>query len=88
VPDAYSVEIAPSAFKEIEKLSVPIARRIMDRIVALGANPRPPGCKRLGGRDEWRIRVADHRIVYKIFDAQLVVLTVAVGHRREIYRDF
>lgn len=34
----------------------------------------------------WRYRVADYRILCQIRDHELVVLVVAVGHRREIYR--
>lgn len=38
------------------------------------------------GVESWRIRVGDYRIVYDIEDSELIVLVVAVGHRREIYR--
>jgi mRNA interferase RelE/StbE len=33
----------------------------------------------------WRYRVADYRIICEIRDHELVVLVIAVGHRREIY---
>ena len=49
--------------------------------------PRPNGAKKLvGGNGEWRVRTGDYRIVYEIDDQVLLVLVVAVGHRREIYR--
>jgi len=34
----------------------------------------------------WRVRTGDYRIVYEIHDDVLLVLAVAVGHRRDIYR--
>lgn len=34
----------------------------------------------------WRVRVGDHRIVYDIEDARLVILVLAVAHRREVHR--
>jgi len=34
----------------------------------------------------FRIRVGAYHIVYQIQDEVLVVLTVDIGHRREIYR--
>jgi mRNA interferase RelE/StbE len=34
-----------------------------------------------------RVRVGDYRIVYTIDDGRLVVLVLAIGHRREDYRD-
>jgi len=53
----------------------------------LGENPRPPGCVKLAGPDAlYRIRIGDYRIVYQIRDAELLVVVVAIGHRREIYR--
>jgi len=56
-------------------------------IELLADNPRPPAARQLvGGQGEWRVRVGDHRIVYEIGDAELVVLVLRVGHRREIYR--
>jgi mRNA interferase RelE/StbE len=34
----------------------------------------------------WRYRVGDYRILCQIRDRELLVLIVAVGHRREVYR--
>jgi mRNA interferase RelE/StbE len=34
----------------------------------------------------WRYRVGDYRILCQIKDRELIVLVVAVGHRRNIYR--
>jgi len=33
----------------------------------------------------WRYRVGDYRIVCEIRDGELLVLVIAVGHRREVY---
>jgi mRNA interferase RelE/StbE len=51
----------------------------------LANDPRPPGCKKLKGRDGYRIRVGDYRIIYQIIDDVLVVNVVALGHRKDIY---
>ena len=37
-------------------------------------------------RDLYRIRVGDYRVIYAVIDDKLIVLVVAVGHRRDIYR--
>jgi mRNA interferase RelE/StbE len=39
-----------------------------------------------GHRNRWRIRAGDYRIVYEIHDAEVWVIIVAVGHRRDVYR--
>jgi mRNA interferase RelE/StbE len=53
---------------------------------ALADAPRPQGCSKLTGRDAWRIRVGDYRIIYEIFDDRRVVIVVVVGHRKDAYR--
>jgi len=56
-------------------------------LVALGANPRPPGCTKLAGADDlWRIRIRQYRVIYQIQDTELIVTVVKVGDRKEVYR--
>jgi mRNA interferase RelE/StbE len=81
----YTVLILPSAQKQLSKLPSTIATRIEDKLLELEHDPRPPGCKKLRGRDAWRIRIGDYRAIYEIDDGRLVVTVVAVGHRREVY---
>lgn len=65
-----------------------VQERIIERLEELELDPRPLGVKKLSGIDNlYRLRVGEYRIVYEIQDAVLLVLVVAVGHRREIYRD-
>ena len=41
--------------------------------------------KKLKGRDGFRIRVANYRIIYDIFDNILSVDVIDLGHRKDIY---
>ena len=81
----YTVLILPSAQKQLDKLPNAIATRIEDRLLDLENDPRPPGCKKLKGRDAWRIRIGDYRVIYEINDGRLIVTVIAIGHRREVY---
>ena len=84
----YTVEIRPAAERQIKKLTTVVQERIIARLEELELDPRPLGVKKLSGVDNlYRLRVGEYRIVYEIQDAVLFVLVVAVGHRREIYRD-
>ena len=84
----YTLEVRPAAARVIRKLPKPVAGRIKAAADALLEDPRPPGARTLTGRPGWyRVRVGDYRIVYTVRDDVLVVLVLAVGHRREIYRD-
>ncbi len=83
-----SLSIKRSAAKEIERIEPKkIRRAIIDRVRQLSADPRPTGSEKLsGGREQYRIRRGDWRIVYEIRDAELVVVVVKVGNRRDVYR--
>jgi mRNA interferase RelE/StbE len=82
----YSVEVKPPARKELEALSDELLARVVRKLEALGAAPRPAGCRKLKGyEDQWRIRVGDWRVVYIIDDAAKLVSVTRIAHRREVY---
>ena len=78
--------IKPSAGKEIEAVPKQDRRQIVAKITSLSRNPRPPGCEKLSGHDQYRLRQGNYRILYEIQDLDLVVVVVKVGHRRDVYR--
>jgi mRNA interferase RelE/StbE len=77
------------ALKELRKLGKQAQREIiayLDERIAGNGDPRRfgKGLKAdLAGL--WRYRVGDHRILCQIRNGELLVLVVAVGHRRNIY---
>ena len=82
----YRVEIATAAVRQLRKLDRPAQRRVQAAIELLATEPRPNGARKLvGGNGELRVRTGDYRIVYEIHDNVLLVLVIAVGHRRDIY---
>ncbi len=82
----YRVILPKSVRKVLDRLPDDIANRVLARLAALETNPRPPNVKKLKGRDGWRLRVGDYRVIYDIDDPTLQVLVVTVGHRREVYQ--
>ena len=83
---SYRIEVAPAAVRQLRKLDRGAQRRVQAAIELLAGEPRPSGARKLvGGDGEWRVRAGDYRIVYEIHDNVLLVLVVAVGHRRDIY---
>jgi mRNA interferase RelE/StbE len=83
----FEVLIKRSAVKEIESIPRKKDRqRVVRKIGQLAEDPRPPGCRKLSGRDRYRIRQGAYRVVYAIEDERLVVYVVKVGHRRDVYR--
>lgn len=83
----FEVLIKRSAVREIESISRKKDRqRVVRRIRQLAEDPRPAGCRKLSGRDRYRIRQGSYRIVYGIEDERLIVYVVKVGHLRDVYR--
>lgn len=82
----YRIQLTPAAGRSLKKLDRPAQRRIQAAIELLAHDPRPPGATRLvGGSGEWRVRTGDYRVVYEVHDGILLILVLALGHRRDIY---
>jgi mRNA interferase RelE/StbE len=81
----YKVRIERKAQKKLIKIPEPYYSNIKAAILDLGRDPRPIGCKKLKGRDGYRIRVSDYRIIYEIQDNVLLVDVIDLGHRKDIY---
>jgi mRNA interferase RelE/StbE len=82
----YDLRIKPSAVKELEALQAKDRRRIISKIQSLAEEPRPRGCEKLSGRDRYRLRQGDFRILFELDDDARAVTVVKIGHRRDIYR--
>ena len=83
----YRLLIKASAAKELR--AIPNKRdrqRIVKRILGLENDPRQPGSQKLSGRERYRIRQGQYRIVYGIEKDELVVYVVKIGHRKDVYR--
>jgi len=82
----YALFIERRAQRSLSRIAAQDRDRISGAIWRLADEPRPRGVKKLSGRDAWRIRVGDYRVLYEIHDERLVILVVDIGHRRKIYR--
>ncbi|MBD3423090.1 MAG: type II toxin-antitoxin system mRNA interferase toxin, RelE/StbE family [Candidatus Latescibacteria bacterium] len=84
----YRIFVKASAAKEIEKIRTKRdRRRIVKKIRSLSDNPRPRGSVKLSGKDKYRLRQGNYRIIYSIEDDKLIVHIVKVGHRKDVYRN-
>jgi len=86
--DGYKLLIKPSAGKELEAVGGKGDRlRIVQRIHALGEDPRPPGSEKLAGYDDrYRVRQGNYRVVYLIDDKRREITVYRLGHRGDVYR--
>ncbi len=73
----------------VRRLPESAYRRVLQAIRDLAENPRPRGAVKMrgtGALEDWRIRVGDYRVVYRVNDEAREVLILAAGHRGSIYR--
>jgi mRNA interferase RelE/StbE len=80
-----SNNLKETSYQSSEKIREPYYSIIKETIYSLSDNPRPATSKKLKVRDGYRIRVADYRIIYDIFDDVLLVDVINLGHRTNIY---
>ena len=76
----------PAAAREYRKLPESTKERVRSTIDALAVDPRPRGATKLAGRDDFRVRVGDYRVVYAVDEARDAVIVARIAHRREVYR--
>ena len=77
--------------KQLKKLHKQTALRLldfMDERVAVLSDPRSLGKSLKGPKmgEYWRYKVGDIREICNISDAQMTVLVIEIGNRREVYR--
>jgi mRNA interferase RelE/StbE len=83
---SYQVELAPAAVRQLKKFTPDVRRRIQGVLELLADDPRPPAATQLvGGAGEWRVRTGDYRIIYEIYEQNVLVLVLRMGHRRDVY---
>lgn len=80
----YSVIVKPSAEKSLVRLPQQVQAAIIEKLLTLEENPRPAGVKKLQGREGWRVRVGDYRVVYVIDDAKKNCDSAMLRRRRSM----
>jgi mRNA interferase RelE/StbE len=82
----YRVEVTRSAIKALRRVNPADTGRLRGAIAMLAEDPRPPASRPLRGRDGWRLRVGEYRVLYTIRDDVLLIDVVAVAHMSSAYR--
>ena len=82
----YTVIIKKSAQKELDSIPNKLQLRIIGVIDLLAVNPFPPNAKKLQGREGYRIRTSDYRILYEVNKETVTVHVFRIGHRQHVYK--
>lgn len=79
----YRLKFDKRAWNEWEKLGHPVKEQFKKKLKERLENPRVPGAKLSGHADRYKIKLrsADYRLVYQVFDEEIVVSVIAIGKR-------
>ncbi len=78
----YSLRLHPNLEKQLLRIPGKDRQRIAAGIRSLAVEPRPAGCVKLE-KNLYRIRQGQYRIIYGIFDQDVVVVICKVARRSE-----
>jgi mRNA interferase RelE/StbE len=81
----YDVFVLPAAQKDLDKLEASAFERILKKVRTLSRDPRPPGCLKLTGEEGYRLRIGNHRVLYRIDDTSKRIYIYRIKHRKEVY---
>jgi mRNA interferase RelE/StbE len=85
----FEIQWKKSAQRELRKLDASVVPRIIQAVQELENNPKPQGCRKLKGSEySYRIRIGNYRVIYEIFETQVIIEIVRVRHRKDVYRGY
>ncbi len=85
----YSVEVSERfkrEFRKLDKYTQKMIQAWINKNLVDCTDPRQHGKGLTANRSgQWRYRIGDYRLICEIHDNELVILALAVGHRKDVY---
>lgn len=83
----YSIEYSREAEKVLAKIPGNLRMLLVSKIEDLACDPFAANnnVRRLAGRVEFRLRVQDWRVIYRVLDDRVVLLIIKIGSRGQVY---
>jgi mRNA interferase RelE/StbE len=83
----YRIEYSKQSIRALRRMSANMAALIRSKIEGVAQDPLgAQGVKKLSGREGYRLRVGDWRVLYLLDGQRLRVLVTEVGPRGGIYQ--
>ena len=80
------IEFETKSLKFLSKLEKGNKKRVFKKIKELGNDPFPSDVKKLkGGKDVYRIRIGDFRVLYRLIPEDDIILVFKVDKRSRVY---
>jgi mRNA interferase RelE/StbE len=70
----------------LDKLPARLHDRIIEVLLSLKDNPYPHNAKKLHGREGFRLRVGNYRVLYIVGEEDKRIEIISVADRKEVHR--
>lgn len=80
----FRLVFSEEALSQLKKLDNTTVKRILDKL-ELAAEKPTHFFERLAGREDYKMRIVDYRIIAKIIPNEKTVFVISLGHRKNIY---
>lgn len=86
----YQIELTDQfkkEFKKLDKYTQKLLRSWINKNIENIESPRKKGKALVGNKlGLWRYRIGDYRLICKIEDEKLIILALAIAHRKDVYK--
>ena len=79
---AYTLKVHRVVEKQLARIQKKQRERLVEAMRSLSSEPRPTGCVKLDNV-LYRIREGQYRVIYAVFDEEVVVVVCKVARRAE-----
>ena len=85
----YSVVFEKQAKEFLDSIPSDLKNKVIQKINALAVDPyaKNNNVKKLRGREGYRLRVGNVRVIYDIADDVLMIYVLLAGFRKDIYKE-
>lgn len=80
----FELEYSEESLFQLRGLDILVAKRIVQKIESTRSDPHR-FFVRLVGRNEYKLRVGDYRVIADIEENRRVIIVRSLGHRKNIY---
>ena len=81
----YNTVFDEKAIEFLEKIEKNTRKRIYNKIISTKENPFHY-FERLSGRNEWKLRVGNYRVIADIDEIKNKIFIAVIDHRKNIYK--
>jgi mRNA interferase RelE/StbE len=81
----YKIFYTDEACRQINALPIKNKQQIKNAVERLSDDPRQGKMLRHELKGLWSYRIGTYRIVYKIYEKEIILMVLTVGHRKDVY---